>query len=695
MQAALLLVFTFSAFAPSKALAQVAATAAVDSVAVLTNPPVTGSFDDLRSPLWQHALRVSDFQNVTIRKPAADKTEVLLVFGPDAVYCAFVSEQLSAPIMAKQTVNGVGLGLDDYVSLMFDTSGNGTNQYFFETTPAGVRYQQASESTRYNPAWTAFSRVEGKRWLAELVVPYRFLRGSSKAWRLNFARNIAESQQLYTWAYDAQMNNPFTESFWPTLRNAPAIAARVPKPTAEIYGLGSAGRDAHVFEGAAGEFDTAHGRSIGIDAKIPLTASLNFDGTLNPDFSNLESDQQVIAPQEFRFQFAEYRPFFTQGANYLPGNEVFYSPSIGIFDHGEKIEGQVGHFGIGLLNVGAFGSSDRAFALQYNAPNQETAVGLYGAQADRLTGDDNVAELVVANTNLVSHINYGASTAVESGATTPDSSAAHRSSVFAGISKANYSVQAAYYDIGPDYHPTDAFIAQSDIRGPQVSASLSSTTNATAAVRQVSISGYSDRYLDRSGDVHEADSGVTGAVTFKDLLSVSLSQSLSSLREYVVPFPVYAGGVTFPFDQTTVAASYRAGTPDTVSAAYSWGPFGGFFLQQLSGSISHRFSRRYSAEFDYGAVDERDFTGLANGQILRRLSIFGSLSPDETMSIAYRVIQGTGGFSVPGRNVALGYYHRFGKGNTLQAEIGSPAASRTLDRYIIKYVILVGSGAGE
>lgn len=640
-------------------------------------------------------MTISKFEDYTTRKAADDGTTAYLVFGPTAVYCAFIVHQPTAHITAKQTTNNVGLGLDDYVSLMFDTSGNGTNQYFFEATPAGVRYQQASESTRYNPPWTARATIAGDRWLAEIVVPYRFLRGAGRAWRVNFAHYVAESQQLYTWAYDAQMTNPYAQVFWPTVRNAPSIATRLAKPTAEIYGLASAGRDARVFEGAAGEFNVSHGRSIGIDAKIPITPSLNFDGTLNPDFSNVESDQQVIAPQEFRYQYAEYRPFFTQGATYLPGNEVFYSPSIGIFDHGEKLEGQVGHFGIGFLNVGTYGASDRAYGLAYSAPNQETSVALFGAQADRLTGDDNVVELAAGNTNLVSHISYGGSTALESGATTPDEAQARRSDVYVGISKANYSLQAAYYDIGPDYHPTDAFVAQNDIRGPQVTGSLSSTTNTTTAIRYVSISGYLDRYIDLSGAVREADTGVTGSITFKDLLSVSVGQSLSSLRDYVVAYPSYIDGVTYPFDQSTVSASYRAGTPNTASVAYSWGPFGGFFLQQLSGSVSHRFSRRYSAEFDYGAVDERNFFGIANGQLLRRLSIFGSLSADQTLSVAYRDIQGTGGFSVPGRNFALSYYRRFGKGSTLQAEIGSPAAARTLQRYLLKYVVLVGSGSGE
>jgi hypothetical protein len=490
------------------------------------------------------------------------------------------------------------------------------------------------------------------------------------------------------------MSNPYSTTYWPTLSNAPAIARRKPPPTAQVYGLGSFGRDRHVFEAAAGEFASSRSRFAGVDAKIPVTSGLNFDLTLNPDFSNLENDQQTIAPQEFRYQYSEFRPFFTQGANYLPGSEVFYSPSIGIFDHGEKLEGQIGHFGIGLLNVGTFGSADRAYSLGYSAPNQELSVGLSGAEAHRLYGNDAVWELQVANTNLASHFTVGAGNASESGAFTGDIARAKRTYVYSGITKANYALQAAYYDIGPLYAPIDSFITQSDIRGPQISGSLASTTSATAPVRYISVSGYADRYLDGSGAVREADSGITGSVTFKNLLSVSLGQSLSSLRAYQTAYPFYRGGITYPYDQTSASVSFRSGTPNSGYVSYSWGPYGTIYLQQVYGSVSHQFTRQLHGELDYGHVSERADFG-SNGQTLRRLTLFGAVSRNESFSLAYRTIQGTGGFSTPGQNFAVGYYRQFSRGHTLQAEIGSPASARTLKRYILKYVLLLGSGAAE
>ena len=145
--------------------AQVSARAQFDGIRVEANPPVTGTLKDITSPIWTKGLYATGFADVTTRELKTDRTDVYLVFGRDAIYCAFVSEQSSPTIVAKQTLNNAGLGLDDYVSLMFDTSGNGTNQYFFETTPLGVRYQAASESSRYNPVWTAKASIDGDHWI--------------------------------------------------------------------------------------------------------------------------------------------------------------------------------------------------------------------------------------------------------------------------------------------------------------------------------------------------------------------------------------------------------------------------------------------------------------------------------------------------------------------------------------------------
>jgi hypothetical protein len=91
---------------------------------------------------------------------------------------------------------------------------------------------------------------------------------------------------------------------------------------------------------------------------------------------------------------------------------------------------------------------------------------------------------------------------------------------------------------------------------------------------------------------------------------------------------------------------------------------------------------------------ERFDNGFTNGQLLRRIGIGESFGPDTNVSIALRSINGRGGFALPGVNLAVGLHERFHNNNELFVNFGTPAASATLDRLIVKYVLRIGGGAG-
>jgi len=58
--------------------------------------------------------------------------------------------------------------------------------------------------------------------------------------------------------------------------------------------------------------------SAGLDSKFVIHKSLVFDATINPDFSQVESDQpQPTANQRFEVFFPEKRPFFIENASYF------------------------------------------------------------------------------------------------------------------------------------------------------------------------------------------------------------------------------------------------------------------------------------------------------------------------------------------------------------------------------------------
>ena len=79
----------------------------------------------------------------------------------------------------------------------------------------------------------------------------------------------------------------------------------------------------------------------GIDAKIALTSSLNLDLTLNPDFSNVDVDQQQTNLTRFSLFFPEKRNFFLENSDLFSNfgtwhTRPFFSRRIGL-NNGEPI----------------------------------------------------------------------------------------------------------------------------------------------------------------------------------------------------------------------------------------------------------------------------------------------------------------------------------------------------------------------
>ena len=89
----------------------------------------------------------------------------------------------------------------------------------------------------------------------------------------------------------------------------------------------------------------------GLDAKVILRDALTLDLTLNPDFSQVESDEpQVTVNQRFEVFFPEKRPFFIGNAGFFQTPEnLFFSRRIADPDVGVRLTGKLGRWAIGGL----------------------------------------------------------------------------------------------------------------------------------------------------------------------------------------------------------------------------------------------------------------------------------------------------------------------------------------------------------
>jgi hypothetical protein len=125
---------------------------------------------------------------------------------------------------------------------------------------------------------------------------------------------------------------------------------------------------------APGRWGAADSRGdVGLSTKVGLTSTITLDATINPDFSQVESDAfQVEVNQRFPVFFAEKRPFFMEGAGIFAlagggGGDNTLRTAVHtrrIVDpiFGAKLTGSTGRFTFGTLSaVDEAGDDNRLF----------------------------------------------------------------------------------------------------------------------------------------------------------------------------------------------------------------------------------------------------------------------------------------------------------------------------------------------
>lgn len=656
----------------------------------------------LSSPLWQNALKAQAFENFTTREPAKYATHAYFMYDDKNLYVAFEAAQSGVPITATQTVDNAGVLSDDHVTFSVDTSGNGSRVYSFKATPKGVHDETSSENARYAPEWTSLAKImPNGDYNVMMVIPLSDLRAQSASlqrWKVNFVRFIASTNDLYTWAYQPAQSNVGDSSFWPSIDGIRLVASATrPQPHADVYALTSAGSQNHEFQNGIGNFINTKPRGMGIDVTMPITNTMAFVGTLNPDFSNVEQDQTSIAPQMFQRQYQEYRPFFSQGAQYintLPqvnvngiADSLFYTPGIGIFNRGLKLEGTAGNNSIGALNVTGDGFNDTAVGYGYTKPDNSLSFGFEDVMAHHTGVKDNAAGVSVSTNNTHSGQFTIFSLKQDINGSTGPSSYLFASE---GVQTAKYFAAIDYRDIAPNFNPVDGYTAIDDIRGPRAIFQYNGVGAKNGIVKSWNAGFMVDRFMDREGQVREYDDSGNAGVTFQNQVSLNLSTGPSGLR-----FDTSPSSDLIPFNLTQLSVGYKDGSPTPIDASYSWGQFGGGYLQQTTLSTAQKFGL-YGVSLEYdGTIEHASAVQAYDTQWLRRVSLTRSFGRNASLAIGLRNVSGWGGWATPGTNLALSYHKRFANLDELYIDYGTPASrGNTIHRVVFKYIFHAGGSTG-
>ncbi|MDO9551595.1 DUF5916 domain-containing protein [Rhodonellum sp.] len=243
---------------------------------------------------------------------------------------------------------------NDGISFVFDTFNDKTNAFQFGVNPYGVQRESliangGSVSADLNLAWDnkwfSTAKIYEDYWVVEAAIPFSTLRFKERAtsWNVNFYRIDSEYNERSTWT--------------PIPRNFSVIALAFSRKLLFEEPLEKSGANISLIPYAA--MGTARNSlegtsdplkpSFGGDAKIGVGPALNLDLTFNPDFSQVEVDEQVTNLDRFEIFFPERRQFFLENADLFSdfGTEKirpFFSRRIGVDrdeNTGQNVQNQI------------------------------------------------------------------------------------------------------------------------------------------------------------------------------------------------------------------------------------------------------------------------------------------------------------------------------------------------------------------
>ncbi|HET8644925.1 MAG TPA: DUF5916 domain-containing protein, partial [Vicinamibacteria bacterium] len=298
----------------------------------------------LDEPAWEQAGRLEGFHQYqpVDGRPAEEKTEVRVFYTPTAICFGIVALDRAPGSIRATVADRDAIDADDNVTIHLDTFDDRRRSFLFAVNPLGVQQdgvrtegsnspgQAFGGETDTNPDYLFESkgRITAEGYVVEMRIPFKSLRypggAAAQRWGVNVVRVTQRTGYVDTWTDVRRASASFLaqEGVLEGLHDLHRgiLVEAQPFVTASVSGA----------RGAGGFRRGALDPSAGLNLKLGLTSDLSIDATVNPDFSQVESDVGLVAVNErFALFFPEKRPFFLEGIElFATPNQLVYTRRI-------------------------------------------------------------------------------------------------------------------------------------------------------------------------------------------------------------------------------------------------------------------------------------------------------------------------------------------------------------------------------
>lgn len=293
-------------------------------------PRLDGALDDA---CWKNAPILTGFitNSPNFGKPAAEKTEVRLVFTDEAIYVGAYLYQPANTIRHDLSPRD-GDSNADALHIGFDTYLDRQNAFRFQITASNVQTDMKMSPENYDPTWDAVwdskTKTYADGWVVEMRIPFsaiRFAKRPQQVWGLQIARQLQYVNEFSTWS-PVDPNGGGALPQWGNLEGIQNIDPPL-RLAFSPYLAASAQRNP-VSEHPV-EYANSRSLSGGLDVKWGLSESFTLDATLVPNFGEAQSDNIIRNLSPFEVQYEERRQFFTEGTELFGKGGLLYSRRIG------------------------------------------------------------------------------------------------------------------------------------------------------------------------------------------------------------------------------------------------------------------------------------------------------------------------------------------------------------------------------
>ena len=332
---------------------------------------VDGQLDDAA---WSRAARLTDFSQYSPNdgRAAEQKTEVMVFYSATAVHFGVRAEAPTGSVRASLAQRDK-LNAEDSITFLLSTFNDGRQAVALTVNPLGVQADGTLiEGLSAAASRGGFSGLATGREAPDLAPDFVFQskgrltdRGYEVEVRLPFKSLRYQKSEIQNWGLHVlrkSQSSGYEDSWAPARRDATSFLAQAgviegmrelrpglvldinPEFTGRVDG-GSRTPDGWGYDGKTPE--------IGGNVRWGVTPNLSLNGTINPDFSQVESDARQIQydPRNAIF-FDEKRPFFLDGLEqFATPNRLIYTRRIAAPVAAAKLTGTLSGTSVGFLSA--------------------------------------------------------------------------------------------------------------------------------------------------------------------------------------------------------------------------------------------------------------------------------------------------------------------------------------------------------